>query len=101
MARIKSTNTSPEAPAATAPEAPTLPAGKKTACPLTRAEFAAAAKPLSVVINGVPMAASVKDFTTGSFGWYLGGPVTVMVGDVPVKVQVGLNMTVANSKEAK
>jgi hypothetical protein len=68
-------------------------------CPVTRAEFRTGAKPLKVEINGIPMSAEVKEFSTGSFGWYLNGKASVDVGGKPVNVQIGLNMTVVGSKE--
>lgn len=71
----------------------------KTSCSITRSEFKTAAKPLEVVINGVPMLAEVKEFSTGSLGWYLNGKSTVKIGDTPVTVQIGLNMTIVGSKE--
>ena len=72
---------------------------KKTSCPVTREEFRNDAKPVDVVINGVPLMAEVKEFSTGSLGWYLNGKTTIKVGDKPVTVQVGLNMTIIGSKE--
>jgi hypothetical protein len=54
---------------------------------------------VKIEINGVPMSAEVKEFSTGSFGWYLNGKVTLDVGGTPVNVQVGVNLTVVGSKE--
>ena len=45
------------------------------------------------------MLADVKEFSTGSLGWYLNGKTIVKVGDKPVTVQIGLNMTIVGSKE--
>jgi hypothetical protein len=42
----------------------------KTTCPITRAQFTADAKPVEVIINGIPLLAEVKEFSTGSLGWY-------------------------------
>ena len=72
---------------------------KKTHCPITRDQFRAGAKPLAVTISGVPLAAEVKEFSTGSLGWYLNGKVSVKVGETPVTVQIGMNMTIVGSKE--
>lgn len=72
---------------------------EKKACPVSRSEFATSAKPLDIVINGIPMTAEVKEFSTGSFGWYLTGKVNVKVGDKVVSTQIGLNLTVVGSKE--
>jgi hypothetical protein len=71
---------------------------KKTTCPVTREEFLANAKPVTVIIGGNTLTAEVKEFKTGSLGWYLNGKATIQVGDVPVAVQIGLNLTVVGSK---
>jgi hypothetical protein len=71
----------------------------KTTCPVTRQQFTQTAKPIEVVINGVPMTAVVKEFSTGSLGWNINGKLTINVGDTPVTVQVGMNMTIVGSKE--
>lgn len=74
--------------------------GKKTPCPVTRAEFAALAKQVRVQIGGdQAVTANPKEFSTGSLGWYAQGKVELPVGDTFVTVQVGLNLTVVNSKE--
>jgi hypothetical protein len=70
-----------------------------TSCPVSREEFRAGAQPLKVVINGVEMTAEVKEFKTGSFGWYLNGKTAVDVGGKRVTVQVGANLTVVGSKD--
>lgn len=71
----------------------------KATCPVTREEFLEKATPITVVVNGVVMEASVREFSTGSLGWYANGTITVGVGGTPVDVQIGLNMTVAGSKD--
>ncbi len=70
-----------------------------TTCPISREEFRAGAKPVKVVVNGVEMVAQVKEFSTGSFGWYLNEKATIDVGGTPVTVQVGANLTVVGSKD--
>jgi hypothetical protein len=72
---------------------------KKTTCPITRAQFRAGARPIDVTINGVPMRAEVKEFSTGSLGWYVNGKTNVDVGGVSVPVQIGLNLTIVGSKD--
>jgi len=72
---------------------------KKTLCPITRADFRTRAKPVTVTIAGVPLVAEVKEFSTGSLGWYLNGKTTVDVDGTPVSVQIGLNLTIVGSKE--
>jgi hypothetical protein len=71
----------------------------KTTCSITRKDFAEHAKPVELTIAGVPMLAEVKEFSTGSLGWYLNGKTTVKIGDKAVTVQIGLNMTIVGSKE--
>lgn len=72
----------------------------KYACPTTRQTFRdKAPKALSVVINNVLMAATLKEFETGSLGWYLNGQTTIEVDGVPCKVQIGCNLTLVGSKE--
>ncbi|MBL8798631.1 MAG: hypothetical protein JNM56_32345 [Planctomycetia bacterium] len=72
---------------------------KKTTCPITRQEFRDKAKPVTVVINGVPLAAEVKEFSTGSLGWYLNGKTSIEIDGKLTAVQIGLNLTIVGSKE--
>ncbi len=72
---------------------------KKTSCPVTRKQFSASAKPVSITIEGLPMVAPVKIFSTGSLGWYLNGKTSIKVDGVDVPVQIGLNLTIVGSKE--
>lgn len=86
MAKTSSTKPAPET--------------KKRVCPIDLDTFADEAKPLMVQVSGQVMTAVVKaPFSTGSFGWNANGKMTIMVGDTPVEVQVGLNLTVIGSKE--
>ena len=71
----------------------------KSTCPVTRTDFRNDAQPVEVIINGVPMTADVKEFSTGSLGWYLNGKVNLKVGDKSVSVQIGMNLTIVGSKE--
>ncbi len=71
----------------------------KSSCPVTRVEFRQDARPLEVIINGIPMTAEVKEFSTGSLGWYLNGKTNVKVGEKSVSVQIGMNLTIVGSKE--
>ena len=73
--------------------------GKKTSCPITREEFRTKAKPIVVKIGEIPMQAEVKEFSTGSLGWYLNGKTTIDVGGTSVSVQIGMNLTIVGSKE--
>jgi hypothetical protein len=72
---------------------------KKTNCPISRTEFRANAKPITVQIGQIPLVAEVKEFSTGSLGWYLNGKTSIEVNGVPVAVQIGMNLTIVGSKE--
>jgi hypothetical protein len=71
----------------------------KTVCPISRQDFASHAKPVEIIINGETMHVPVKQFSTGSFGWYLNKRIEIKVGDKPVLVQIGMNMTIVGSKD--
>jgi hypothetical protein len=72
----------------------------KTSCPVSLAQFIEKAEPLKVVINGQEMMAEVKQFSTGSFGWYMNGKTMVTVDGKMISVQIGMNLTVVGSKDA-
>lgn len=72
---------------------------KKTTCPITRAQFRGKAEPVKVVIDGKEVEAEVKEFSTGSLGWYLNTKISLEVDGVRVPVQIGLNLTIVGSKE--
>ena len=65
----------------------------------TRAEVQAKRKPVTVTIGDIPLVVPTKEFSTGSFGWYLNGKTTIEIDGTPVIVQIGLNLTVVGSKE--
>ena len=73
----------------------------KTACPVSKSQFLEKAEPVKVVLGGNEMLAEKREFSTGSFGWYLNGKTTITVDGKPLAVQVGLNLTVVGSKEAE
>lgn len=72
---------------------------KKTSCPISRKDFRDNAKPVTVKIGEIPFLAEVKEFSTGSLGWYLNGKTTIDVGGTAVSVQIGMNVTIVGSKE--
>ncbi len=72
----------------------------KTACPIDRAEFKQHAAPVSFEIAGTQVTAEPREFSTGSFGWYFTGKVSIEVNGKKLPVQVGCNLTVVGSKEA-
>jgi hypothetical protein len=104
MARVKK-NVVVAMVAGTADNAPAAaqngssPVIKKTACPIARAGFRAGARPVTVTINGATLQAEVKEFSTGSFGWYLNGKTTIDVDGTLVTVQAGMNLIVVGSKD--
>ena len=71
---------------------------KRTVCPVSREQFVTKAKPVAVLISGVPMVATQREFSTGSVGWYLNGKTVIEVDGVPVAVQVGVTLTAIGSK---
>ena len=72
---------------------------KKTTCPISREQFRAKAKQVPITIAGQQLAADVKEFSTGSLGWYLNGKTNIEIDGVLVAVQIGLNLTIVGSKE--
>ena len=72
---------------------------QKTTCPISRAEFRAHAQQVDVKIQGTDLVAAVKEFSTGSLGWYLNGKTLIDINGKKVSVQIGLNLTIVGSKE--
>jgi hypothetical protein len=73
----------------------------KTSCPVSLTQFREKAEPMKVIINGQEMLAEVKEFSTGSFGWYMNGKTVVTIDGKAVSVQIGMNLTVVGSKDAE
>jgi hypothetical protein len=74
-------------------------AATKKECPISRKHFKEHASALTLSIAGNAVVAQVKEFSTGSLGWYANGKVTLEVGGEKVTVQVGITLTVVGSKE--
>lgn len=72
----------------------------KTTCPITREDFLAHAQPIKFELNGVPLIAEPREFSTGSFGWYLNSKAPVSVDGKNLTLQVGMNIIVVGSKDA-
>lgn len=68
-------------------------------CPITRADFREHAQAIKIEIDGKALTAEVKEFSTGSLGWYLNDKTTVEIGGKRVTVQIGLNLTIIGSKD--
>jgi hypothetical protein len=73
---------------------------KKTTCPISRDDFHAKAKPIQVAIGNVPHQAEVKEFSTGSFGWYLNARTSIEVDGTLVPVLINASLIIVGSKEA-
>jgi hypothetical protein len=73
----------------------------KSASPVTRTQFLEKAEPVKVTINGQDLVADKREFSTGSFGWYYNGKITIPVDGKTLSIQVGLNLTVVGSKDAE
>ncbi len=74
---------------------------EKTKCPITLPQFLEKAEPLKITINGQDMLAEVKQFSTGSFGWYMNAKTLVQIDGKAVSVQIGMNMIIVGSKDAE
>ncbi len=70
-------------------------------CPISKSQFLEKAEAVKVALNGNEMTADKREFSTGSFGWYINGKTTITVDGKPLSVQVGINLTVVGSKEAE
>lgn len=73
----------------------------KSPCPVSKTQFLDKAEAVKIALNGNEMLAEKREFSTGSFGWYLNGKTTITVDGKPLNVQVGINLTVVGSKEAE
>ncbi len=82
----------------------------KTECPVTAAEFLAGAHPLELILgDGAELTVEPRLFKVDprttphgtSFGWHGSMSHTVDVGGKPVKCQIGVTVTAANSKDAE
>jgi hypothetical protein len=72
---------------------------KKTICPISRADFRAKAKPIQVAIGGISQMAEVKEFSTGSLGWYLNSRTTLEIDGQSVPVLINASFVIVGSKE--
>ncbi len=73
--------------------------GKKTTCPISRTDFRAKAKPINVTIGGMSQMAEVKEFSTGSLGWYLNGRTTLEIDGQHVPVLINASLVIVGSKD--
>ena len=77
-----------------------MPGIRKTVCALTREQFRLQAVDLPVQIDGISLDAAAKEFSTGSLGWTYSEKKDIPLNGKQVKCQVGINITIVNSKEA-
>lgn len=86
-------------PATAAPAEPK--AKKKPFCPFTRDQFMRQAVPQQVRVGESGILYAVpKEFSTGSYGWYINGQVTVPMPDGgSVKCQAQFQLVAVGSKE--
>lgn len=84
---------------ATGNEAKTSKGKKGTDCPITRAEFREHAEPLTLVIDGNKQFATVKEYDSGTLGWWFGEKITIEINGEPVRVQCSINLMVVGSKQ--
>ena len=66
----------------------------------TKTQFLQSAAPLPISINGTPLTAAPKQFSTGSVGYFVNGkvPVTLAGGQV-ITLQISGSFTVIGSKD--
>ena len=72
-------------------------------CPITRADFRTNAPKGSEVMDKIveEIGLAMKEFSSGGFGYYGGGKINIKVGTEIVKCQIGINVSVVNSKFAE
>jgi cytochrome c-type biogenesis protein CcmE len=73
----------------------------KSVCPVSKTQFLDKAEAVKIVIGNSELVADKREFSTGSFGWYHNGKISITVDGKPLSVQVGINLTVVGSKEAE
>lgn len=84
--------------ASTASTSTAKPATKQAQCPVTRAQFAAGAPATLPLSTLAPLGyLCPKAYSTGSWGLYASGKVTVQVGGTAVPVQCGVTLTAVHS----
>lgn len=72
---------------------------EKTKCPISRKQFREHAKGIEISIAGQTFKVPVKEFSTGSLGWYLNGKTSLEIDGKDVTIQIGLNLTIVGSKD--
>lgn len=72
-------------------------------CQITRAQFRTGCPKGSVVMAKIveEIGLAQKEFSSGGFGYYGGGKINVTIDGEVVKCQVGINVSIVNSKHAE
>jgi hypothetical protein len=79
---------------------PSTNGSNKTACAISRKAFMGQ-KPVPVTVGeNTILAATPKEFSSGTFGYFANEKVTRIIDGVPVKFQLNLIMTAIGSKDA-
>ena len=72
----------------------------KSPCPVSKTQFLEKAEAVKLTIGTNELIADKREFSTGSFGWYVNQKATITVDGKALSVQVGSNLIVVGSKEA-
>lgn len=72
---------------------------RKSKADVSRADFARHAKPLTIKVDDNLKVAPTKDFSSGSYGWFLTEKGVIMINGKPVKVQLQVQVIVVHSRE--
>ena len=72
--------------------------GGRRGPPIMLEDFMEQAKPLIINLDSQIKAASPKQFSSGSYGWYMNDKMVFMVNGIPVAAQVNIILTVVGSK---
>lgn len=73
----------------------------KKSCPIKKKDFLSGAQAMQVEVAGQTFQMEPRSFSSGSVGYYATGKVSVVVDGKVIPLQLGLNLTVIGSKEAK
>ena len=73
----------------------------KSACPVSKTQFLEKAEAVKIVIGNSELVADKREFSTGSFGWYYNGKISITVDGKPLSVQCGINLTVRRQQGSR
>ena len=77
-----------------------MPAFAKTACPITCAKFRKEAKPITVQLGDQTLTLPMKEFSTGSFGYYLNQKIALQIDGEAVTGALQIQIPIVGSKDA-